>query len=92
MIWGVGLVVLVIALLIPIVTIALHAPAGRASGRRAEGVAAPVNDELLARVVALEDEVEALGRELRELREETQFLQSLLEQPQRRATLSPPDG
>lgn len=90
MIWALGLVVVLVALSIPILAITLYAP----SRRRVPAPAASPEDaaaiELDRRLTALEDEVDELSRAYRELREETQFLQSLLEQPDQRPSFTPP--
>ena len=75
-------IMLLIVLIIPVVAILSDSPLGRAAARRVEGgggaVAPP--DELAARVVSLEAEVEELSRQLEVLQEEHQFFQRLLEE------------
>lgn len=81
-------IILLVALLIPIMGILIDSPIGRALGRRIEGpesqVAAPVAD-LVKRLEVVESEVDELGAKVRELQEENQFLQRLLEEQPRRS-------
>ena len=90
MIWALGLLVVLVALSIPILAITVYAP----SRRTVRTLPAPPDDgegsDLDRRIAALEDEVDELNRAYRELREETQFLQSLLEQSDQRPSLTPP--
>lgn len=80
-------IILLVALLIPIMGIVIDSPIGRALGRRIEGpepqVAQPVAD-LQRRLEALEGEVEELNGHVRQLQEENQFFQKLLEEQPRR--------
>lgn len=87
------LLVLLVALMIPIVGIVIDSPIGRALARRLEGPepAPPGLRELAQKVDLLEAEVDDLTRAVRGLEEENQFLQRLLESPQR-STLPPPPG
>lgn len=87
------LLVLLVALLIPIVGIVIDSPIGRALARRLEGPepAPPGLRELAQKVELLEAEVDDLTRAVKGLEEENQFLQRLLESPQR-STLPPPPG
>lgn len=84
MLWAIGFLILIVALLIPILAIVLDSPAARQIFERRGGPAARELQELTGKVAALEDEVEELGRALELLKEETQFLQRLLENPERR--------
>jgi cell division protein FtsB len=81
-------IILLVALLIPIMGILIDSPIGRALGRRIEGpeqqVAAPVAD-LVKRLEVVEAEVDELGTQVRQLQEENQFLQRLLEEQPRRS-------
>lgn len=87
-------IILLVALLIPIMGIVIDSPIGRALGRRIEGqepqVAAPVAD-LVKRLELLEGEVEEMNTQMRQLQEENQFLQRLLEEQPRRPSLPPSD-
>jgi uncharacterized SAM-binding protein YcdF (DUF218 family) len=87
------LLVLLVALMIPIVGIVIDSPIGRALARRLEGPepAPPGLRELAQKVELLEAEVDDLTRAVKGLEEENQFLQRLLESPQR-STLPPPPG
>lgn len=77
--WVIGFLVVLVALLIPILAIVLDSPALQklVEGRRA----APPGElrELQRRIETLEDEVDDVSAVVRQLREETQFLQRLLE-------------
>lgn len=85
------LLVLLVALMIPIVGIVIDSPIGRALARRLEGPEpAPAGlRELAQKVELLEAEVDDLTRAVKGLEEENQFLQRLLQSPQR-STLPPP--
>lgn len=87
------LLVLLVALMIPIVGIVIDSPIGRALARRLEGPepGPPGLRELAQKVELLEAEVDDLSRAVKGLEEENQFLQRLLESPQR-STLPPPAG
>ncbi|HEX9054136.1 MAG TPA: hypothetical protein VF830_04465 [Gemmatimonadales bacterium] len=87
------LLVLLVALMIPIVGIVIDSPIGRALARRLEGpeAAPPGLRELAQKVELLEAEVDDLTRAVKGLEEENQFLQRLLQSPQR-STLPPPAG
>lgn len=77
-------VVLVLALMIPITAILLDSPLGRSLARRldAEGDGAGTHvRELERRLEVLETDVEDLGRSISGMREELQFVQRLLEDP-----------
>ena len=88
---------LLLALCIPIVAILLDSPVGRALGARLERQPRlPADDdspvaELERRLHLLEGDVEILQHTVTQLREESQFLQSLLEENRGRPLL-PPDG
>jgi hypothetical protein len=87
------LLVLLVALMIPVVGIVIDSPIGRALARRLEGPeqAPPGLRELAKKVELLESEVDDLTRAVKGLEEENQFLQRLLESPQR-SPLPPPAG
>jgi len=80
-------IILVVALMIPIVAILIDSPVGRALGRRLEvsgdGPVANVQ-QLQQKVDVLETDVEDLTRQLTGLRDEMQFMQRLLEDPNRK--------
>ncbi len=81
MFWAIGVfVLLLIALLIPILAIVLDSPIARSVFRGSEQGRI---EELVGRIQSLENDVEHLGRALDAHREETQFVQRLLENPDR---------
>lgn len=86
-----GLIILVV-LMIPLLSIVLDSPVGRAIGRRLEGgEAAPAGlADLAKRVESLEGEVDDLQRSLTTVQEENAFLQRLLEDTPSRGNLPPP--
>lgn len=87
-------IILLVALMIPIMGIVIDSPIGKALGRRIEGpepqVATPITD-LQKRLEAVESEVDDLSTQVRQLQEENQFLQRLLEEQPRRPALPPSD-
>ncbi len=85
-------ILLLVALLIPVVSILVDSPIGRAIARRLEGPEAvpPELSSIAKKVEILEAEVDDLGRAVENLREENQFLQRLLEEGPNRPTLPPP--
>ncbi|MBI2537790.1 MAG: hypothetical protein HYW06_12680 [Gemmatimonadetes bacterium] len=94
MFWVIGFLVLLVALLIPILAIVLDAPAMRHLLERRFGAENSRElKELTGKVTRLEDDLDDLGRSVQALREETQFLQQLLENPEQRPapkSLTPP--
>ena len=86
--------ILVVALLIPILGIVIDSPIGRAIARRVEGPQAVPEDldQLIKKVELLELEVDDLNRSVDRLKEENVFMQRLLEDPDARPTLPPPQG
>jgi hypothetical protein len=94
MFWVIGFLVLLVALLIPILAIVLDAPALRHLLERRFGTADMKElRDLAGKVARLEDDLDDLGRSVQTLREETQFLQQMLENPEQRPapkTLTPP--
>jgi len=92
MFWAIGFLVLLVALLIPILAIVLDAPAMRHLLERRFGDQTANRDlkELSGRVAQLEDDLEEMGRSVQTLKDETQFLQHLLENPEQRKSLTPP--
>ncbi len=83
---------ILVALLIPIMSVVLDSPIGRALARRVEGAppAPPAVADLVKKVEALEAEVEELNRTVQALQEESAFLHRLLADPSGRSTLPPP--
>jgi hypothetical protein len=83
---------ILVALLIPIMSVVLDSPIGRALARRLEGAAPspPAVAELARKVEALEAEIEELNRTVQSLQEESAFLHRLLADPSGRSTLPPP--
>ena len=88
-------IALLVALCIPIIAILLDSSVGRALAKRLEHPPVPAPDdpktvaELERRLHLLEGDVEILHHTVTQLREETQFLQSLLEE--NRGRQLPPD-
>jgi hypothetical protein len=82
-------VVLIVALMIPIAAILLDSPLGRSIARRLEG-GTPADGravgvrELERRVEVLETDLEDLNRSITGMREELQFVQRLLEDPNKK--------
>ncbi len=82
MFWAIGVfLLLLIALLIPILAIVIDSPIARNVFRGSEEIK---GEDLLGRIQSLESDVEQLARALDAQREETQFVQRLLENPDRR--------
>jgi predicted transcriptional regulator len=81
MLWAVGFVILLVFLMIPILAIVLDSPVVHrlAESRKAAGLAAGEVEEVKKRLAVLEDEVDDLGRAMQLLKEDTQFIQRLLE-------------
>lgn len=92
MLWVIGFLVLVVFLAIPILAIVLDSPALNrfVESRRGGQVSASDLDELRKRLGVLEDEVGDLSTSLQTLRDETQFLQRLLESAEEKSTRLPP--
>ncbi|MFQ6047544.1 MAG: hypothetical protein ACE5PT_14495 [Gemmatimonadales bacterium] len=85
--WAMGLVVIFIALAIPIFVFALDAPLfrrfrSRAGGNVLESGSATPDAwaELAGRLERLEDDVDDLHRSVRELRDDTLYLQGMIQQ------------
>ena len=85
-------IIIMVALLIPIVSIIADSPIGKALGRRIEGPeqVPPDLSALAKRVELLESEVDDLTRLVQALQEETTFLQRLIEDAPLRQNLPPP--
>jgi len=95
MLWAVAFGIIIVALLIPVLAVALDAPLLR---RRREPEVVPLPQrhdpavELAKRLLSLEDEVDDLSRAVGELRDELQFMQRQLDAggPTNRARRVPP--
>jgi hypothetical protein len=90
MFWALGFLILFVALLIPILAIVLDSPVARNFFRADTGTI----NELVERVRSLEDEVGQLNQSIEDLREETRFVQRLLDKPNDSNSiekLSPPE-
>jgi hypothetical protein len=92
MLWAIGFLVLVVFLAIPILAIVLDSPALHRflESRRAGAVDPAALEELRARLGALEDEVGDLTQQTQTLKDETQFLQRLLESVEEKSARLPP--
>jgi hypothetical protein len=82
-------VVLIVALMIPVTAILLDSPIGRSIARRLEGegnggAARGEVRELQRRVEVMETDLEELNRSIAGMREELQFVQRLLEDPNKK--------
>ena len=86
-----GLIILIGLIAIPLVAVLIDSPLGRAVARRVEGPQAPGADlaELAKKVELMEGEMDDLHASVDQLREETQFLQRLIEDAPGRPTLPP---
>ena len=84
MLWVFGFLILFVALLIPILAIVLDSPAVRNMLESRRRPRSGQVEELSNRVIMLEDQVDEIGRALEQMREETQFLQRLIESPEER--------
>ena len=83
--------VLLVALMLPILSIVLDSPFGRALARRVDGpeiAPLPVAD-LAKRVELLESEIDDLTRAVEGLKDENAFLQRLIEDTPARPALPP---
>ena len=95
MVWSLAFAVLILALLIPVLVVVFDAPFLR---RQRSGTMPAGDDrlELLAtRLLSLEDEVDDLALHVRELRDELQDMQRLLDAgrpPGSRNQIASPDG
>lgn len=91
MFWILGFVLLLIALMIPILAIVLDSPVARTFARGADPRKL---DDMLRRIETLETEIANLEDSLETLRDETQFVQRLLQEPGKpdsNKRLSPPE-
>lgn len=71
--------IFVLALMIPLAAVVLDSKLGRAVAARVERQLGPADQAVDDRVAALEAEVDRLGRDIRRLEEESEFLHRLLE-------------
>lgn len=90
--WVLALI-LIVALLIPVAAILVDSPLGKSVARRMEGRAdgggsAPELRDVQRKVELLETELEDLNRSVSGMREELQFMQRLLEDPNRKKPTS----
>jgi len=90
MVMLIGLVLLV-ALMLPILSIVLDSPFGRALARKVDApeVAPPPVADLAKRVELLESEIDDLTRAVEGLKDENAFLQRLIEDAPARPALPP---
>ncbi len=72
-----------VALMIPLAAVILDSPVVRAWADRRHGLKETPGDvkELVKKVSVLENEIEAMNRQVSQLQESQQFLQRLLEDP-----------
>lgn len=85
-------IVLLGLVLIPVLAILIDSPIVRALARRVEGpvdAAPPPVLELAKKVQLLEEEMDDLHRTVQQLQEESQFLQKLLGEGEKRPSLPP---
>lgn len=80
-----GFLVLFVALMIPILAIVLDSPAVRNLMESRHKAHPGRLDELSGKVSLLEEQVDEMARTVESLKEETHFLQRLLENPERRS-------
>lgn len=88
MLWIIGFIVLIVALMVPILAIVLDAPVVRNFMEARHRTDPGKLEDLDRKIGALEDQVDDLGRAIEALKEENQFLHQLLENPSR--TSAPP--
>jgi hypothetical protein len=83
--------ILLVAMMLPILSIVLDSPFGRALARRVDGpeTAPPPVAELAKRVELMESEIDDLSRAVEGLKEENAFLQRLIEDAPPRPALPP---
>jgi hypothetical protein len=83
--------ILLVAMMLPVLSIVLDSPFGRALARKVDGpetVPPPLAD-LAKRVELLEGEIDDLNRSVEGLKEENAFLQRLIEDAPARPALPP---
>jgi hypothetical protein len=83
--------ILLVAMMLPVLSIVLDSPFGRALARKVDGpeVAPPPLADLAKRVELLEGEIDDLNRSVEGLKEENAFLQRLIEDAPARPALPP---
>jgi hypothetical protein len=91
MLWAIGFLILAVFLAIPILAIVLDSPLVHrlVESRRGGALDSGELTELKRRIATLEDEMDDLGQAVRGLKDETQFLQRLLESVEERSKLPP---
>jgi hypothetical protein len=90
MLW---MIIIVLALLIPISAIFLDSELGRALASRVDGRTTGLDEGVGARLSALEAEIERLSEDVKQLEEQGEFLQRLLEgRAEEDAGALPPPG
>jgi hypothetical protein len=83
--------ILLVAMMLPVLSIVLDSPFGRALARKVDGPETPPPPliELAKRVELLEGEIDDLNRAVEGLKEENAFLQRLIEDAPVRPALPP---
>jgi hypothetical protein len=91
MLWAIGFLILAVFLAIPILAIVLDSPLVHRLVESRRGTAPDHGElaDLKRRIASLEDEMDDLGGAVRGLKDETQFLQRLLESVEERSKLPP---
>jgi hypothetical protein len=91
MLWAIGFLILAVFLAIPILAIVLDSPLVHrlVESRRPPSLDQGELADLKRRLATLEDEMDDLGQAVRGLKDETQFLQRLLESVEERSKLPP---
>jgi hypothetical protein len=91
MLWAIGFLILAVFLAIPILAIVLDSPLVHRLVESRRGTVPEPGEvtDLKRRITTLEDEMDDLGEAVRGLKDETQFLQRLLESVEERSKLPP---
>jgi hypothetical protein len=92
MFWVMGFLLVFVALMIPTLAIVLNSPVVKGYFHGTDPVKL---GEVIDRVRAIEDEISQMADEIEALQNETQFVQRLLDDPDRRAQrqqIAPPDS
>ena len=92
MFWVMGFLLVFVALMIPTLAIVLNSPVVKGYFHGTDPVKL---GEVIDRVRAIEDELSQMANDIEALQNETQFVQRLLDDPNRgemRRQLSPPDS
>lgn len=84
-------IIIIIALLIPLIAVILDSQLGRALAKRLERDDGELESGVSARLGALESDVERLSTTVRELEEQSEFMQRLLEKRASQDALPPGD-